>query len=156
MFLFFLYLRVLVTILRLETLVQALPSPQLQAIALNTTDLTTEPHQQPTHFHDDFHFFNKDIWKCEFTCPTVIDDRAEFRLRPGIEPMMEGSWTKASYKGRRFTSGKFTVRFSLTARPKEKVWWGVALWDHGANPDKSEYNEINFGYTTDQSCNYLP
>ena len=49
------------------------------------------------------------------------------------------------------TSGRFTTRFSLTERPAQKVWWGVALWDDGAAEDGSEFNEINFGYTTDQS-----
>ncbi|MBP2479176.1 hypothetical protein JOF53_008048 [Crossiella equi] len=89
------------------------------------------------------------LWKCEYTCPTIEDGVARFTLQPGIGPNKPGSWSKISYKPTRFTSGTFTTRFSLSARPKQKVWWGVALWDDGPTP--TEFNEINFGYTTDGS-----
>jgi hypothetical protein len=64
----------------------------------------------------------------------------------------EGSWSKARYTPTRFTSGRFTVSFSLTARPGDHpVRWGVALWDDGPAADGSQFNEVNFGCTTDQS-----
>jgi hypothetical protein len=100
---------------------------------------------------DAFDDFDTDTWSCEYTCPTVSEGHASFRLQAGIAPDNEGSWSKIGYKPMRFTSGRFTVRFALTARPGQKVWWGTALWDDGANPDGSEFNEINFGYTTNQS-----
>ncbi|KAF2971584.1 hypothetical protein GQX73_g2028 [Xylaria multiplex] len=69
----------------------------------------------------------------------------------GIEPDHEGSWFKARYILERFISGRFTVRFSLTAWPTQKVWWGIALWDDGPAEDGSQFNAINFGYTVDGS-----
>jgi hypothetical protein len=103
-------------------------------------------------FNDGFSAFNKDIWSCEYTCPTVVDGSAlRFLLRAGIAPNNEGSWSKVRYKPRRFTAGKFSVRFRLTARPDRAVWWGIALWDDGPSADGSKFNEINFGYTTNQS-----
>ncbi|KAI3333490.1 hypothetical protein F4824DRAFT_244028 [Ustulina deusta] len=102
-------------------------------------------------FRDDFTDFNTEIWACEYTCPTIENGRARFHLSSGVEANNQGSWTKAYYKPERFTSGRFTVRFSLTARPAQKVWWGVALWDDGPAEDGSQFNEINFGYTVDGS-----
>jgi beta-glucanase (GH16 family) len=81
----------------------------------------------------------------------VSGGAAHFTLMSGAAPDTEGSWSKIRYKPRRFTSGRFTVRFSLTARPKQAVWWGVALWDDGPAADGSQFDEINFGYTTDES-----
>ena len=100
---------------------------------------------------DGFDAFDADTWSCEYTCPTVSEGHAGVLLEPGIEPDNEGSWSKIGYRPTHFTGGRFTVRFALSERPAQKVWWGVALWDDGANPDDSEFNEINFGYTTNQS-----
>ncbi|GAA3634141.1 hypothetical protein GCM10022223_60570 [Kineosporia mesophila] len=102
-----------------------------------------------TSFTDTFDSFNTSTWACEYTCPVIETGKARFRLKSGVAPDNYGSWSKARYKPARFTEGKFTVNFSLTERPKEKVWWGVALWDDDRGSD--QFNEINFGYTTDQS-----
>lgn len=102
-------------------------------------------------FRDDFSTFDEGTWSCEYTCPTIETGKARFRLQSGVPPDESGSWSKARYTPQQFTSGRFTVRFSLTSRPEQAVWWGVALWDDGSAEDGSEYNEINFGYTTDQS-----
>lgn len=99
-------------------------------------------------FKEDFSTFNTDTWSCEYTCPVIEAGKARFRLQTGIEPDNSGSWSKARYRPQRFTSGRFTASFSLTERPEQAVWWGVALWDDG---DSGKFNEINFGYTTDQS-----
>ncbi|KAH7308481.1 hypothetical protein B0I35DRAFT_453764 [Stachybotrys elegans] len=101
-------------------------------------------------FRDDFEDFNQTIWRCEYSCPVIETGKARFRLRSGVEAETHGSWSKASYKPRQFTSGRFTVRIALTERPNATVWWGVALWDNGPAANLSQYNEINFGYTTDQ------
>lgn len=42
------------------------------------------------------------------------------------------------------------MRFNLSHRPEGAVWWGIALWDNGPTSDKKSFNEINFGYTTNQ------
>jgi beta-glucanase (GH16 family) len=102
-------------------------------------------------FVDDFDAFDSGIWSCEFSCPIVTGGVARFSLQAGVPPDREGSWSKAVYTPRRFTSGRFTARFALTARPDRAVWWGAALWDTGPQPDESQFNEINFGYTTDES-----
>ncbi|KAM6517825.1 hypothetical protein FSOLCH5_006593 [Fusarium solani] len=101
--------------------------------------------ERAVSFRDDFNTFSTANWRCEYTCPVIETGKARFRLKSGVLPNREGSWSKARYTGKRFTSGKFTVSFSLTERPKEPVWWGVALWDDGVN---GKFNEINFGYTT--------
>jgi len=100
-------------------------------------------------FTEPFDTFDKNVWSCEYTCPTVSGGFAQFNLLAGIAPNNTGSWSKIRYKPRRFTAGKFSVRFSLGARPSHAVWWGVALWDDG--PSADQFNEINFGYTTDES-----
>lgn len=100
-------------------------------------------------FRDDFTTFDRSVWNCEYTCPVIEGEKARFRLRSGIQPDAEGTWSKASYASQTFTSGRFTVSFSLTERPTNKVWWGVALWDDSRGDD--QFNEINFGYTTDGS-----
>ena len=100
-------------------------------------------------FRDDFTTFDRDVWSCEYTCPVIEGEKARFRLRSGLEPDQEGTWSKASYSDQTFTSGRFSVSFALTARPEGKVWWGVALWDDSRGDD--EFNEINFGYTVDGS-----
>lgn len=106
---------------------------------------------------------DEDIWSCEITCPTVRNGEAEFRLEAGLPPRgpwdpdnppsEEGvAWSKIGYDPEWFTEGEFTIRFKLTERPTENaVWWGLALWDPGPAEDMSQFNEINFGYTTDQS-----
>lgn len=121
--------------------------------AANSLEISTQPtHITCATFKDDFDSFSASTWSCEYTCPVIEGGKARFRLRSGVPPDSEGSWSKARYKAERFTSGNFTVSFSLTARPTEQpVWWGVALWDNGPASDGSEFNEINFGYTTDQS-----
>ncbi|KAK7427050.1 hypothetical protein QQZ08_006477 [Neonectria magnoliae] len=111
-------------------------------------DNTHEPLVTRSTFRDDFASFDTDTWSCEYTCPVIKTGKARFRLKSGVEPDNYGSWSKARYRRRRFTSGRFTASFSLTARPKKAVWWGVALWDDGK---AGRFNEINFGYTTDQS-----
>jgi hypothetical protein len=102
-------------------------------------------------FADAFDTFDTSTWSCEYTCPGIVDGKAVFALQASVPPDQEGSWSKIRYKPQRFTSGKFTVRFALSARPAQAVWWGVALWDDGPKDDLSEFNEINFGYTTDES-----
>jgi hypothetical protein len=102
-------------------------------------------------FTDPFDSFQTSIWSCEYSCPTVANGTARFTLHAGAAPDTMNSWSKIRYKPRRFTEGRFTVRFALTARPAQTVWWGVALWDDGPAADGSQFNEINFGYTTDES-----
>jgi beta-glucanase (GH16 family) len=102
-------------------------------------------------FADDFDAFATDVWSCEYSCPTVTSGHARFTLAAGVPPDQEGSWSKIRYRPHRFTSGRFTVRFALTERPDRAVWWGAALWDTGPAADESEFSEINFGYTTDES-----
>jgi hypothetical protein len=103
-------------------------------------------------FFDDFDSFERgDTWSCEYTCPTAVDGATRYALEPGIAPDQYGSWSKIGYRPRRFTAGRFTVRFALSARPSQKVWWGAALWDDGPSADGSQFNEINFGYTTAHS-----
>lgn len=102
-------------------------------------------------FSDDFNGFNANTWSCEYSCPTVFGGIANFQLRAGVAPNNEGSWSKIRYGAKRFTSGSFKVRFALSARPNRAVWWGMALWDDGPSADGSRFNEINFGYTTNQS-----
>ncbi|MGI5500707.1 hypothetical protein [Lentzea sp. CA-135723] len=100
---------------------------------------------------ENFDSLDTAIWQCEYTCPAVVDGVARFELRAGVPPRTAGSWSKIRYKPQRFTSGRFTTRFALSHRPKQKVWWGSALWSDGPAADGSQFNEINFGYTTDQS-----
>lgn len=123
------------------------------ALAVLAGSLTiAAPNALAAEFNDSFNSLDQATWNCEITCPTVTSGRADFRLSPGIPPRQEGSWSKIGYKPQRFTEGEFAIRFKLSARPTDRaVWWGLALWDDGPNPDGSEYNEINFGYTTDQS-----
>jgi hypothetical protein len=103
-------------------------------------------------YADSFAAFDTSIWSCEYSCPTVAAGTATFALLPGIAPNNNGSWSKARFLPHRFTCGKFEATFALTSRPSQPVWWGVALWDDGPLPDMSQYNEINFGITTDESA----
>lgn len=100
-------------------------------------------------FVDEFDRIDAGTWQCEYTCPKAKAGAAKFRLKAGVPPDHYGSWSKLVYKPQRFTSGRFKVRFALSKRPKQAVWWGVALWDDG--PSANKFNEINFGYTTSQS-----
>ena len=106
-------------------------------------------------FRDDFNKFDTNNWKCEYTCPVIESSKATFRLSAGIEPNKQGSWSKAGYKGKLFSSGVFRWSFSLTGRPPkdQPVWWGVALW----NESNDGFDEINIGMTTDdrRSNTYL-
>jgi hypothetical protein len=108
-------------------------------------------YPRPPAIRESFASLDKDKWHCEYSCPEIEGGKARFRLHSGTEPDEETSWSKVSYKPRLFTSGRFTVSFSLTARPPQEVWWGVALWDDGPAEDGSEFNEINFGYVSGQS-----
>jgi hypothetical protein len=119
--------------------------------AVTTPDATTGAQSLANVFTDPFDSFQTAIWSCEYRCPTISGGLARFLLSAGAAPDTNGSWSKIRFKPRRFTAGRFTVRFSLTARPKQAVWWGVALWDDGPAADGSQFNEINFGYTTDES-----
>jgi hypothetical protein len=125
----------------------------IQALPGTGAAHTHHSHVARADFRDDFDAFdNVNTWRCEYTCPLIETNRARFRLRSGVPPNNVGSWSKARYTPERFTSGRFTVSFSLTERPRDHpVWWGVALWDDGPAEDGSQFNEINFGYTTDQS-----
>jgi hypothetical protein len=128
--------------------------PERDAGAPDDTDEDDAPDAGSPYadaFVDDFDALDRDVWGCEYTCPTAEAGALRFTLKAGIPPDREGSWSKIGYRGRRFTSGRFTVRYALTARPAQKVWWGTALWDDGPNPDGSAFNEINFGYTTPYS-----
>ncbi|KEY72839.1 hypothetical protein S7711_10839 [Stachybotrys chartarum IBT 7711] len=123
-----------------------------QALALLEAVTNTHPlHSTQAWFRDDFETLDTDVWRCEYTCPVIEGEKARFRLTSGIAPSNHGSWSKTRYTPSRFTSGTFTVRFALTSRPAGMVWWGVALYDHGPVADGSQFNEINFGYTTHQS-----
>ncbi|MDP9830716.1 LamG domain-containing protein [Kineosporia succinea] len=121
--------------------------------ATSTTTPATSPATSPSAtgvlFRDDFTSFDTTNWSCEYDCPVIEGEKARYRLRSGVAPDNYGSWSKSRYKGQRFTEGTFTVSFSLTERPKQNVWWGVALWDQTRGED--QFNEINFGYTTNQS-----
>ncbi|MET0400840.1 MAG: Ig-like domain-containing protein, partial [Cystobacter sp.] len=75
---------------------------------------------------------------------------SKFQVKQGIPPEKKGSWSKIRYKPQRFTTRTFKLRFNLSHRPEGAVWWGIALWDNGRVPGMKEFNEINFGYTTDQ------
>jgi hypothetical protein len=103
------------------------------------------------HFVDEFDTLDPATWTCEYACPKVAGGEATFSLLAGVPPEQTGSWSKIRYLPQRFTSGTFTARFALGARPKGPVWWGVALWDQGPLPDESQYSEIYFGYRTDGS-----
>jgi len=105
----------------------------------------------PNGSADAFDALDLGVWRCEYGCPSASGGTATFSLLPGVDPSNAGSWSKIRYTPRRFTSGTFTVRFSLGPRPTQPVWWGVALWDAGPNPDGSQFNEINFGSRTDSS-----
>jgi hypothetical protein len=118
-----------------------------RALPINTPN----PDPKPNRFVDAFDVFNTSLWSCEYSCPKASQGAARFSLLAGIQPNNLGSWSKIRYKPRRFTSGKFTARFALTNRPNRAVWWGIALWDDGPSADGSKFNEINFGYTTNQS-----
>ncbi|MGZ3146342.1 hypothetical protein ACVDFE_30985 [Lentzea chajnantorensis] len=100
---------------------------------------------------ENFDSLDPAIWQCEHSCPTVTDGVARFELKAGAPPRTAGSWSKVRYRPQRFTSGEFTTRFALSHRSRQQVWWGAALWDNGPAADGSQFNEINFGYTTDQS-----
>ncbi|KAF7559937.1 hypothetical protein G7046_g4207 [Stylonectria norvegica] len=126
-----------------------LASEKVQALPADSP-ASIQPAEVRAPFRDDFSSFNTAIWSCEYTCAVIEGDRARFRLERGGEPDTSRSWSKIRYKPRKFTSGCFTVRFSLTSRPMEAVWWGIALYDKGPAADSSQYNEINFGYTTNQ------
>jgi beta-glucanase (GH16 family) len=134
------------------TAVQASATEPARTTGRSSTAAAATPE-----FRDDFTKFDKNIWSCEYDCPVIEGEQARFRLKSGVQPNSYGSWSKARYKKRKFTGGKFTVRFSLTNRPEKKVddkkgvWWGVALWDNGPTADMKQFNEINFGYTTNQS-----
>ncbi|KAH7140300.1 hypothetical protein B0J13DRAFT_557496 [Dactylonectria estremocensis] len=109
-------------------------------------------HIARSTFKDEFTTFDTNTWRCEYTCPVIETGKARYRLKSGVAPDNYGSWSKSRYTPQRFTKGNFTVSFSLTERPtKQPVWWGVALWDDGPTADLKQFNEINFGYTTDQS-----
>ncbi|KAI9151372.1 putative glycoside hydrolase family protein [Paramyrothecium foliicola] len=142
------------TILMLRCLVAVLlfVAPQVQGHP--TSDIPNKAlvprHHRPV-VKEDFQSFNTDKWSCEYSCPIINSGKARFRLHSDTPPDEEGSWSKVRYTPKRFTSGRFTVSFSMTARPEQEVWWGVALWDNGPAEDGSEFNEINFGYVTDQS-----
>ncbi|KAF4997539.1 hypothetical protein FDECE_12069 [Fusarium decemcellulare] len=134
-------------IVRCLTAALLVSSASVQAAPADSADATRLVERAT--FRDDFNTFNTDTWSCEYTCPLIEGAKARYRLRSGVEPDNEGSWSKSRYKPKRFTSGKFTVSFSLTERPTEQpVWWGVALWDETYGKDN--FNEINFGYTTNQ------
>jgi hypothetical protein len=102
-------------------------------------------------YADSFDAFDATVWSCEYSCPTVAAGIATFALLPGVAPNSDGSWSKARYKPQRFTCGRFTAKVALGNRPTRPVWWGIALWDDGPNPDQSQFNEINFGITTSES-----
>lgn len=112
---------------------------------------TAEEKETAHYFRDDFNTLDKSVWASELTYPTVSNGILTFRLLPNVDPNKINSWSKILYKPRKFTSGTFTVRYALNHRPKQTVWWGIALWDDGPKKDESQCNEINFGYTTDQS-----
>ncbi|WP_127504754.1 hypothetical protein [Actinoplanes solisilvae] len=125
------------------------------AVALLAAGIIVASQSQTPAAHsfvDNFDTLNANVWRCEKSCPTIEDGgKARFHLRPDVEPDNPGSWSKVVYKPERFTAGRFTVRFALTDRPEGRpVWWGAALWDDGPARDGSKFNEVNFGFTTDE------
>ncbi|VUC31449.1 unnamed protein product [Clonostachys rosea] len=112
-----------------------------------------EQPQKRASFRDDFTTFDSSIWSCEYSCPVIEGEKARFRLYSNTAANQEHSWCKARYKPARFTSGTFTTLYSLTERPKQPVWWGVALYDDTYGSEEGQINEINFGYTTKYSYN---
>lgn len=123
----------------------------VQAFPAFGADIADMRLAKRTSIEDNFKSLDKETWKCEYTCPVIESGKARFRLHSHVPPDEKGSWSKIRYKPRRFTSGRFTVEFSLSSRPPQKVWWGVALWDDGSASNGSKFNEINFGYVTGQS-----
>ncbi|MFD8497461.1 hypothetical protein [Amycolatopsis sp. NPDC059657] len=109
------------------------------------------PPASAATFVDEFDSLNTGVWACEYSCPAVADGVARFNLKPGAAPNTAGSWSKIRYKTKRFTSAKVVTRFALSARPTQAVWWGTAFWSDGPAADGSQFNEVNFGYTTSQS-----
>lgn len=114
-------------------------------------DVTGDKVPAAYSFVEDFDTLDVKAWSCEYTCPAIEDGKARFRLKAGVAPDKPGSWSKVVYKPVRFTAARITVRFALTDRPEGRpVWWGVALWDDGPVGDGSQFNEVNFGYTTNE------
>ncbi|CAG9951029.1 unnamed protein product [Clonostachys rosea f. rosea IK726] len=99
-----------------------------------------------TTFRDDFTTFDSSIWSCEYSCPVIEGEKARFRLYSNTAANQEHSWCKARYKPQRFTSGTFTTYYSLTARPKQPVWWGVALYDEPMEDITVDFDLYNEEY----------
>ncbi|GAW20351.1 hypothetical protein ANO14919_098560 [Xylariales sp. No.14919] len=124
-----------------------------QAPALSTADSlgSAEIRFPRASFRDDFTEFNRYIWSCEYTCPTIENERARFHLSVGIEPDQEGSWSKARYKPERFTASRFTVGFFLTARPAQK---SISA-DIGVNLYGEEYHNATLEYDYEHVAFYF-
>lgn len=116
-------------------------------VSVDATTLAPATHP----FTDPFDVLDPTAWACEFGCPTVESGVATFTLSAGAEPSTNASWSKLRYLPRQFTAGSFTVRFALDSRPKEPVFWGVALYTDGPRADQSESSGVYFGYRTDGS-----
>ncbi|WP_250004740.1 hypothetical protein [Actinoplanes sp. M2I2] len=131
--------------------VLALLSAGIIVASQNRGDVTGDKAPAVYSAVDNFDTLDKQAWRCEYSCPAIEEGEARFRLNPDVAPDKPGSWSKLVYQPARFTAARITVRFALTDRPEGRpVWWGVALWDDGPAEDGSQFNEVNFGYTTDE------
>jgi hypothetical protein len=123
-------------------------------VDLEATTLTVPDEGGSSNvFTENFDSFDPSLWTCEGSCPDATGGSASFSLSPGVEPNNDESWSKIEFTPRAFTSGSFSVRFALSPRPAQTVFWGVALWNEGPLADQSQYSEINFGATTDVADN---
>jgi hypothetical protein len=113
-----------------------------------TSHATADGGREAASFVEEFDSLDGSRWSCEGGCPKVSEGVATFSLEPGVAQGQSASWSKLQYRARRFTSGRFTVRFALGEQPREQVWWGLALWDAGPLADETQYSEINAGFTT--------
>ncbi|RYP26244.1 hypothetical protein DL768_011809 [Monosporascus sp. mg162] len=98
-----------------------------------------------------FQHINTDIWGYEYAGPAIETGKARFRLRSGVQPDNKGFPVEGQLQAHTSYLRPITLSFSLTAAQSSWSGLGVALWDDRPASDGSQFNEICFGYTTDQT-----